>query len=103
MATRIRFDDDSISRQRVRPGTMRRILSVSTVLTLVLVLAAMFYLSWQIAVVALVMVPFFLLPARLLARRLQRLTREGMRLDADISALMSERFNVSGAMLAKLY
>jgi ATP-binding cassette, subfamily B, bacterial len=77
--------------------------SVSTVLTLTLVLTAMFYLSWQIAAAALVMVPFFLLPARLSSRRQQRLAREGMQLDADISALMSERFNVAGAMLAKLY
>ncbi|MFC9129024.1 ABC transporter ATP-binding protein [Streptomyces sp. NPDC057099] len=77
--------------------------SVSTVLTLVLVLAAMFYLSWQIALAALVMIPFFLIPARLLARRLQRLTREGMQLDAEMSSMMSERFNVAGATLTKLY
>ncbi|NEE20695.1 ABC transporter ATP-binding protein [Streptomyces sp. SID7499] len=77
--------------------------SVSTVLTLVLVLAAMFYLSWQIALSALVMIPFFLIPARLLARRLQRLTRESMQLDAEMSSMMSERFNVAGATLTKLY
>ncbi|MDX3314491.1 ABC transporter ATP-binding protein [Streptomyces sp. NPDC054884] len=77
--------------------------SVSTVLTLILVLVAMFYLSWQIALAALVMVPFFLFPARLIARRLQRLSREAMQLDAEMSSMMSERFNVAGAMLAKLY
>ncbi|MFF2027098.1 ABC transporter ATP-binding protein, partial [Streptomyces sp. NPDC058171] len=77
--------------------------SVSTVLTLALLLAAMFYLSWQIAFAALVMIPFFLVPARLMARRLQRLTREGMQRDADMSSMMSERLNVSGATLAKLY
>ncbi|WP_346345499.1 ABC transporter ATP-binding protein [Streptomyces sp. SID5643] len=77
--------------------------SVSTVLTLILVLVAMFYLSWQIALAALVMVPFFLLPTRLIARRLQRLSREAMQLDAEMSSMMSERFNVAGAMLAKLY
>ncbi|WP_055587450.1 ABC transporter ATP-binding protein [Streptacidiphilus griseoplanus] len=77
--------------------------SVSTVLTLVLVLGAMFYLSWQITLTALCVIPFFLLPARLIARRLQRLTRETMQLDAEMSSMMNERFNVSGAMLAKLY
>ncbi|WP_234532811.1 ABC transporter ATP-binding protein [Streptomyces shenzhenensis] len=77
--------------------------SVSTLLTLVLVLGAMFYLSWQITVAALVMIPFFLVPVRLIARRLQRLTRETMQLDAEMSSMMNERFNVSGAMLAKLY
>ncbi|WP_245205515.1 ABC transporter ATP-binding protein [Kitasatospora sp. RG8] len=77
--------------------------SVSTVLTLVLVLAAMFYLSWQITVAALVMVPLFLFPAKLIGRRLQRIVRETMQLDAEMSSTMNERFNVSGAMLAKLY
>lgn len=77
--------------------------AVSTVLTLVLVLGAMFYLSWQITVAALVMVPVFLLPARLIGRRMQRLTRRVMEHDAEMTSMMNERFNVSGAMLAKLY
>ncbi|WP_230421086.1 ABC transporter ATP-binding protein [Actinomadura soli] len=77
--------------------------TVSTLLTLILVLAAMFFLSWQITLAALVMIPFFLLPAKLVGRRLQRLTREGMRLNGDMGSLMNERFNVSGAMLTKLY
>lgn len=77
--------------------------SVSTLLTLVLVLAAMFYLSWQITIAALVMVPLFLLPAKFIGRRLQRIVRETMQLDAEMSSTMNERFNVSGAMLAKLY
>lgn len=77
--------------------------TVSTVLTLLLVLGSMFYLSWQIALVALAMIPFFLLPARLVSRRLQRLTRESMKLDAEMSSMMTERFNVGGALLAKLY
>ncbi|MER6079116.1 ABC transporter ATP-binding protein [Streptomyces sp. NPDC001833] len=77
--------------------------SVSTLLTLVLVLGAMFYLSWQITLAALVMIPLFLVPVRLIARRLQRLTRQTMQLDAEMSSMMNERFNVAGAMLAKLY
>jgi ATP-binding cassette subfamily B protein len=77
--------------------------SISTILTLVLVLSAMFYLSWQLTVASLVLIPCFLLPIRLVARRLQRLTRETMELEAEMGSLMSERFNISGAMLAKLY
>ncbi|MFF1308500.1 ABC transporter ATP-binding protein [Streptomyces sp. NPDC058307] len=77
--------------------------TTSTVLTVILVLASMFYLSWQIALVSLVMIPLLLVPAKLIGRRLQRLTRQMMQLDAEMSSMMSERFNVSGAMLSKLY
>ncbi|MEV4449906.1 ABC transporter ATP-binding protein [Streptomyces mirabilis] len=77
--------------------------AVSTVLTVVLVLCTMFYLSWQISALSLVMIPFFLLPAKWIGKRLQRMTREGMQLDAEMGSMMNERFNVSGAMLVKLY
>jgi ATP-binding cassette, subfamily B, bacterial len=77
--------------------------TVDTLLTLILVLAAMFYLSWQIGVMTLVMVPIFVVSSRLIGRRLQRLTRETMQLNAEMGSLMNERFNVAGAMLAKLY
>jgi ATP-binding cassette subfamily B protein len=73
------------------------------VLQLVLVLAVMFIYSWQVTVVALVLIPIFLYPARRVGRRLQRLTRESMQLDAALGSTMTERFNVAGAMLAKLY
>ncbi|WP_416978436.1 ABC transporter ATP-binding protein [Streptomyces sp. T028] len=77
--------------------------AVSTVLTLLLVFAAMFYLSWQMTVAALVVIPLFLLPGKMIGKRLQRLTREQMQLDADIASMMNERFNVAGALLVKLY
>ncbi|WP_181804234.1 ABC transporter ATP-binding protein [Streptomyces shenzhenensis] len=77
--------------------------AVSTLLTLVLVFVAMFYLSWQMTVAALVVIPLFLLPGKVIGKRLQRLTREQMQLDADIASLMNERFNVAGALLVKLY
>ncbi|WP_445033905.1 ABC transporter ATP-binding protein, partial [Streptomyces violaceoruber] len=77
--------------------------SVSALLTLGLLLTSMFLLSWQIALAALLLIPVFLIPSRLMSRNLQRLTREGMELDAEMSSLMTERFNVSGALLAKLY
>jgi hypothetical protein len=59
--------------------------------------------SWQITLAALAMIPVFLIPARLIGRRLQRLTGETMQLDAEMSSMMNERFNVASAMLTKLY
>lgn len=77
--------------------------AVSGLLTLVIVISTMIYLSWAITLVALAMVPAFLFPARIIGRKLQRLTRERMTLDGEMGSMMSERFNVSGAELAKLY
>ena len=77
--------------------------TVDTILTLALVIAAMFYLSWQVAIVALAIVPLFIFPGKLVGRRLQRYTRETMVLNADMGSMMNERFNVAGAMLVKLY
>ena len=73
------------------------------VLTLALTLSALFALSWRITVIALVVIPLFMIPGKLIGGRLQRLTREGMQLDAELGSMMNERFNVDGAMLSKLY
>ncbi|NEE20692.1 ABC transporter ATP-binding protein [Streptomyces sp. SID7499] len=96
-----RLNSDVIGARDAITGLLSGMLS--TVLTLVLVLAAMVVLSWQITVLALLIVPLFLLPTRFVARRLQRLTRERMQLDARLGSMMNERFNVSGALLVKLY
>jgi ATP-binding cassette subfamily B protein len=77
--------------------------TLATILTLGLTLSAIFALSWQLAVVALVMVPLFIFPAKFVGRRVQRITREGMQLAAELGSMMNERFNVAGAMLVKLY
>ncbi|MDL4820039.1 ABC transporter ATP-binding protein [Actinomadura opuntiae] len=96
-----RLDSDIVgARQAV---TALLVGAFSTVLTLGFVLAAMFYLSWLLTLACLVVIPIFLLPIRLVARRMQRITRERMQLEAEIGSLMNERFNVSGAMLTKLY
>jgi ATP-binding cassette subfamily B protein len=76
---------------------------VSNILTVGAILVTMFLLSWQISLIALVLIPLFLLPARRVGRRLQRLTRESMQLDAAMGSTMTERFNVAGAMLVKLF
>jgi ATP-binding cassette subfamily B protein len=77
--------------------------TASALLTFVLVLAAMFYLSWQVSIAALVLVPLFAVPGKMIGKRLQRLAREQMQLDAQVGSLANERFNVGGAMLTKLY
>lgn len=96
-----RLNTDVIGAQRALTSTLSSV--VSNVLSLVLVLATMFTLSWQITLIALAMLPLFLLPVRWVGRRLQRITREQMKTDAELSSLMTERFGVGGAMLAKLY
>jgi len=77
--------------------------TVSTLLTLALVLGTMFYLSWQLTVAALLLIPLFLFPTRLIGHQLQRITRRRMNVDAEMASMMGERFNVAGAMLTKLY
>ena len=96
-----RLNNDVIGAQRALTSTLSSV--VSNVLSLVLVLATMITLSWQITLFALVMLPLFLLPVRWVGRRLQRVTREQMQVDAQMSSLMTERFGVAGAMLTKLY
>jgi ATP-binding cassette, subfamily B, bacterial len=96
-----RLNSDVIGAQQALTSTLASV--VSSVLQLLLVLAAMFIYSWLITVVALVLIPVFLYPARRVGRKLQRLTRESMQLDAQMGSTMTERFNVAGAMLAKLY
>ncbi len=96
-----RLNSDVIGAQQALTSTLSSVVSSS--LQLILVLAAMFLLSWQVTVVALVLIPIFLLPARRVGRRLQKLTRESMQLDAALGSTMTERFNVAGAMLSKLY
>jgi len=77
--------------------------SVSVLLNLVLVLAAMFWLSWQLSLVALAVVPLFVLPGKVAGRRSERLIRQEMQVYGELSAMMAERSDVSGALLAMLY
>jgi ATP-binding cassette, subfamily B, bacterial len=96
-----RLNNDVIGAQQALTSTLASV--VSSVLQLILVLGAMFFYSWQVTLVALVLIPVFLFPARRVGRKLQRLTRESMQLDAQMGSTMTERFNVAGAMLSKLY
>ena len=96
-----RLNSDVIGAQQAITSTLSSV--IANVLSLVIVLIAMLLLSWQVTLVALVLIPFFIIPARLVGRRLQRLTRESMQLDAAMGSTMTERFNVAGAMLVKLF
>jgi ATP-binding cassette, subfamily B, bacterial len=96
-----RLNTDIISAQQAITALLSQ--AVSAILTLLLVLAVMFYLSWQISIVTVALIPLFILPGRLIGTRLQRLTREQMQLDAELGSILNERFNVGGAMLTKLY
>jgi ATP-binding cassette, subfamily B, bacterial len=96
-----RLNSDVIGAQQAITSTMSSV--VSNILTTAVILVTMFYVSWQISLIALVLIPLFLLPAKRVGRRLQRLTRESMQLDAAMGSTMTERFNVAGAMLVKLF
>lgn len=76
---------------------------VGNLITVVLILGALFVLSWQITLAALVLLPLLVLPARFWGRKLQAITRESFDLTSAMNNLMVERFNVAGALLAKLF
>jgi ATP-binding cassette subfamily B protein len=96
-----RLNNDVIGAQQAFTSTLSGV--VSNVIGLVLTAAVMLTLSWQITLLSLVMVPLFVLPARRVGRRLQEITRESYGLNASMNATMTERFNVAGALLVKLF
>jgi len=96
-----RLNNDVIGAQNAVTNTLGSV--VSSAITLGVTITAMLVLSWKITLLALLVLPFFLLPSKRVGRRLQRLSRDQMNLNASMNATMQERFNVSGAMLAKLF
>lgn len=96
-----RLNSDVIGAQQAFTSTLGGV--IGNLISLIIVLTTMFLLSWQVTIVSLLLVPLFLFPARWMGRRLQSMTREQMQLNADMSAQMSERFNVAGALLVKLF
>jgi ATP-binding cassette subfamily B protein len=96
-----RLNTDVIGAQQAFTSTLSQV--VSNAVTLVLAAGAMIVLSWQITVMLLVLVPLFLLPARFVGRKLADISRESMQLNADMSQTMTERFNVAGALLVKIF
>ncbi|MGH9128866.1 MAG: ABC transporter ATP-binding protein [Acidimicrobiales bacterium] len=96
-----RLNNDVIGAQQAFTNTLSSV--VGNVIGVAITLVAMFVLSWQITLLALVMLPIFLLPARWVGRRLAEITRESYNLNAKMNTTMSERFNVAGALLVKLF
>ena len=96
-----RLNNDVTGAQRAFTSTLSGV--VSNVIQLVLTAAVMFTLSWQITVLSLLMLPLFIIPARRVGKKLADITRESYNLDAKMNATMTERFNVSGALLVKLF
>jgi len=96
-----RLNNDVIGAQQAFTDLLSNV--VGNLITVAIVVATMFVLSWQITLVAMALLPLFLVPARLVGRRLGSLTKESYDLNADMNTVMSERFNVSGAMLVKLF
>jgi ATP-binding cassette, subfamily B, bacterial len=96
-----RLNGDVLGAQQAFTSTLSNV--VSNLLSVILVLAAMFVMSWQITLLALVLLPLFILPARLIAGRLREATAETYRLNATMAQTMTERFNVAGAVLAKVF
>lgn len=96
-----RINSDVIGAQQAFTTTLSGV--ISNLLSLTLVIGTMLILSWQITVVALLLLPAFLFPTKWVGRKLQKLTRDSFNLNAEMSATMTERFNVSGALLVSLY
>ena len=96
-----RINSDVIGAQQAFTSTLSGIVSNS--LTLVLVTIAMLTLSWQITLVSLILLPIFIVPTKWIGRQLAIYTRKSFDLNAEMSSTMTERFNVSGALLVSLY
>ena len=96
-----RINSDVIGAQRAFTSTFSGL--ISNVLTLILVVGTMLALSWQITVASLLLLPVFLAPTKWIGARLQGYTRDSFEINGEMSSTMTERFNVSGALLVKLY
>ena len=96
-----RLNNDVLGAQQAFTDTLSSV--VSNFISVVLVLIAMFFLSWKITLVSLIILPIFVLPAKRVGRKLSVITREAYGLNAQMNNTMTERFNVSGALLVKLF
>ena len=96
-----RLNNDVGGAQRAVTGTFVDL--VTNVVTLVFVLAIMLRLEWRLTLLAVAVLPLFLIPARVLGRRVRGVVREQMMYNAEMNAMMEETLNVSGALLVKLF
>ncbi len=96
-----RLNNDVLDAQSAFTNTLSSV--VGNAITVVVTLVAMAFLSWQITLIALLLFPVFILPARWMGRRIQAITRESYNLNAAMTSTMTERFNVAGALLVRLF
>jgi len=96
-----RLNNDVIGAQQAFTSTLSGV--VSNVVQLVFIVTAMAAMSWTLTLAALMLLPLFLIPARVMGRRLAGLSHEAMGLNAELGTRMTERFNVAGALLVKLF
>lgn len=96
-----RLNNDVIGAQRAVTTTLGSV--VSNVIVLITTLVAMFYLEWRLTFIGILVLPIFIIPAKRVGRRLSAITRRGFDLNAAMNTQMTERFNVSGALLVKLF
>jgi ATP-binding cassette, subfamily B, bacterial len=96
-----RLNNDVVGAQSALTGTFGTL--AANVVQVVATVGLMLAINWQLTLLTLSVLPFFVLAAKLVAKRLQGLTREGMELNAEMNTFMTERFNVSGAMVVKLF
>ena len=96
-----RMNNDVIGAQQAVTGTLGTV--VSNTITIIITLAVMFSLEWRLTLMTLIVLPAFIIPARRIGRKLQSSTREGMQLNASMNNTAAERFNVSGALVVKLF
>jgi ATP-binding cassette subfamily B protein len=96
-----RMNNDVVGAQQALTGTLGQV--VANVFTLMSTLVVMFGLEWRLTLLSLIVLPAFIIPAKRVGRRLQRITRESMQLNAEMNTTMTERFNVAGALLVKLF
>jgi ATP-binding cassette subfamily B protein len=96
-----RLNNDVLGAQQAFTSTLSG--TVGNIISLVLTVGVMLSLSWQVTILSLVLVPAFLLPARMVGARMAQITREAYQLDSRMNATMTERFGVAGALLVKLF
>ncbi|HYU39787.1 MAG TPA: ABC transporter ATP-binding protein [Acidimicrobiia bacterium] len=96
-----RMNNDVIGAQQAITNTLGTV--VTNVVGLAVTLTVMLGLEWRLTILTLIVLPAFIIPARRIGRRLQRITREGMQLNASMNNTIAERFNVAGALVVKLF
>jgi len=96
-----RMNNDVVGAQQALTGTLGQV--VANIFTITSTLVVMFGLEWRLTLLSLIVLPAFVIPAKRVGRRLQRITRESFQLNAEMNTTMTERFNVAGALLVKLF